>query len=377
LHYQLYATCPDEITHLLAEEIAVLGGTAIRKGYRVVYFCATKEVAYKAHLHLRLANRIGRVLKEIPAQTPNILFSKAKKIRFHELFSEKQAISINAFSSNDGSRIPNDVIGSKLREAINDCFQHYLNTLPNQSSRGAAIGITGFLRHNRLLVSVDTSFESLHKRGMRLEGHPAPLNETLAAALLAVCEYNGQTNFYDPMCGSGTIVVEAAQIAINRAPRIERKKGGFGLEYLHDFDSQLWQTLKDRARKAEQPCKVKIFASDIEPQFVEITRKTLKKARLENVVDLDRRDFFQIEKPTESGLLIANLPYGLRLTENEVGGEFLGAIGDHLKKRFKGWRCGILAPASWPWKEIGLKPQKQASFLNGKVPVRFSVFNIY
>jgi len=377
LEYQLYATCPDEMTGLLANEIASIGGTKIRTAFRVVYFCATKEVAYKAHLHLRLANRIGRVLKKIPAQSPTIIFDKAKKIRFDELFSDRQAVSINVVASNAGNKIPNHLIGSKLREAINDCFQHHLKITPNQSSRGAAVGISGYFHNNRLLISVDTSFESLHKRGFRVTGHPAPLNETLAAALLAVCEYDGTTNFFDPMCGSGTIVVEAAQIAINRAPRIYRKKGGFGFEYLYDFDSRLWQTIQNQARAAERPAKVGIFASDIEPQFVEIAKKTVTKAQLETVVQFETKDFFNTEKPAESGLLIANIPYGLRMTEKDVSAEFLRAIGDHLKNHFKGWRCGILAPVSSPLKEIGLKPKKQMPFLNGTVPVKLVILDIY
>jgi putative N6-adenine-specific DNA methylase len=377
LEYQLYATCPDEMTDLLAREITLIGGTHVRPAYRVVYFRASKEVAYKAHLHLRLANRICRVLKEIPAQSPTIIFDKARKIRYDRLFSDRQAVAINVAASNDGSRIPNHLIGSKLREAINDCFQHHLKVTPNQSSRGAAIGISGYFHNNRLLVSVDTSYESLHRRGFRVEGHPAPLNETLAAALLAVCEYDGTTSFFDPMCGSGTIVVEAAQIAINRAPLLHRKKGGFGFEYLHDFDSRLWQTIQDQARAAERPAKAEIFASDIEPQFVEMARNTVTRARLETLVRFETKDFFKTEKPAERGLLIANIPYGLRMTEKDVSPDFLRAIGDHLKNHFKGWRCGILAPASSPLKEIGLKPQKQASFLNGTIPVKFLVFDIY
>jgi putative N6-adenine-specific DNA methylase len=377
LEYQLYATCPDEITGLLAKEIASLGGTNIRIDYRVVYFSGSKEVAYKAHLHLRLANRICRVLKEIPAQSPTIIFDKARKIRFHELFSDQEAISIKVVAANEGSKIPNHLIGSKLREAINDCFQHHLNITPNQSSRGAAIGISGYFHDKRLLVSVDTTFESLHRRGFRVEGHPAPLNEALAAALLAVCEYDGTTSFFDPMCGSGTIVVEAAQMAINRAPQIHRKKGGFGFEHLYDFDSKLWQTLQDRARAAEGPAKAGIFGSDREPQFVEIAQKAVKKAQLAAVVQLETKDFFRTEKPAERGLLIANIPYGLRMTDRDVTPEFLRAMGDHLKNHFKGWRCGILAPVSSPLKEIGLKPNKQASFLNGTVPVKLVVFDIY
>jgi putative N6-adenine-specific DNA methylase len=377
LEYQLYATCPDELTGLLAKELASLGGTEVRTAYRVVYFSASQEVFCRVHLQSRLASRIYRILKEIPAHSPTIIFDKAKKIRFHELFSASQAVGITVVAANDESPIPTHLIGSKLREAINDCFQHRLNVLPNQSSWDAVIGITGYFHHKRLMVSVDTSLESLHRRGFRVEGHPAPLKETLAAALLAVCEYDGTTAFFDPLCGSGTIVVEAAQIAINRAPLLLRKKGGFGFEHLLDFDSGLWQAIRDQARSAERSAPAVIFASDIDPQFVKIAQQTINNARLETVVRLETKDFFRTEKPADQGLLIANIPYGVRMTEKEVSAEFLRAVGDHLKNHFKGWRCGILAPVSSPLKEIGLKPKKQVPFLNGTVPVRLVVFDIY
>ncbi|HMK64541.1 MAG TPA: hypothetical protein VK564_02025, partial [Thermodesulfobacteriota bacterium] len=311
------------------------------------------------------------------AQSPNIIFDKARRVRFDQLFSEKLPIGIHVVAANDGGKIPNDLIGSKLREAVNDCFQHHLEVTPNQSSWRAAIGIAGYYHNNRLLVSLDTTFESLHKRAYRVEGHPAPLNETLAAALLTFCGYDGSLDFFDPMCGSGTIVAEAAQIAINRAPRIFRKKGGFGFEYLYDFDAHLWQTIQDQARAAERPAGVKLFASDLDPEFVRITQKTLTKAKVEQCVRVESRDFFQTERPSEKGLLITNIPYGLRLSEKNIDSDFLRALGDHLKNHFKGWRCGILAPAVAPLKEIGLKPQKKAPFMNGPVPVRFLVFDIY
>ena len=172
-------------------------------------------------------------------------------------------------------------------------------------------------------------------------------------------------------------MVEAAHIATNRASLIHRKKGGFGFEYLHDFDAGLWQNVQDQARAAEWPAKVKIFASDIEPQFVEIAQKAITKAQLENVVQLETKDFFSTEKPAECGLLIANIPYGLRMTGQDVSAEFLRSIGDHLKNHFKGWRCGILASASSPLKEIGLKPKKQVPFMNGTFPVKLVIFDIY
>ncbi|MCK5147962.1 hypothetical protein KAR48_14495 [bacterium] len=377
MEYQLYATCPNELTDLLAREIVSIGGRDVRTDYRVVYFSASKEIAYKAHLSLRMASRICRILKEIPAQSPRIIFDKARKIRFHELFDATLPVAINVFAANDGGKISNDLIGSKLREAINDCFKYYLKKTPNRSSWNAPIGITGYYNHRRLLVSVDTSFESLHRRGFRVEGHPAPLKETLAAALLTVCEYDGTMPFYDPMCGSGTIAIEAAQIAINRAPLIHRQKGGFGLEYLHDFDPRLWQKIRKQLMADERNSKVRIFASDIQSQYVDISRQTVKNAKLVNMISIEKKDFFKTEKPAEHGLLIANIPYGLRLNDTQISKEYLRALGDKLKNSYKGWRCGILAPVSAPLKEVGLKPLRQVPFLNGTVPVKLLVFDIY
>ena len=378
MQYQLYATCPDELKELLADEIKALGGTDVRTDFRVVYFSATQEVAYKAHLHLRMASRIRLILKDIPAHSPTIIFDKARKIRFDELFPSEIPVSINITTSGDGGKIENHLIGSKIREAINDSFFYHKKSVPNQNAHNAPISIYGFYHNKRLMLSIDTTFESLHKRNYRLEGHPAPLKETLAAALLAACEFNGTQNFYDPMCGSGTIAIEAAQIACHRAPQMYRAKGGFGFEYLNDFDKALWEKVRNEARQSEQKPKTKLFASDIDKDFVEMTRKAAIKAGIpENGFQTQVKDFFKTEKPAESGILIANIPYGVRLDQQEISVDYMRSIGDHLKNNFKGWRCGILAPVSSPFKEIGLKPQKRISFLNGKVPVKFLIFDIY
>ena len=258
-----------------------------------------------------------------------------------------------------------------------DCFQFHLKRTPNPSAWNAKLGLSGFYRRRRLLVSLDTSGESLHRRGFRVEGHEAPLKETLAAALLAVCEYDGSVPFLDPMCGSGTIAIEAALMAQNRMPLIHRAKGGFGLEVLKDFDPRLWQRVRHAAKDAERPAPAPIWASDIDGRAVAITRQAVENARLTNAIRLDKKDFFKTNRPAEKGLLIANIPYGLRLDDRPIDAAYLRALGDHLKQNFQGWRCGILAPTSAPLKEIGLRPQKQAAFLNGTVPVKLLVFDIY
>jgi len=377
LEYKLFAPCPNELTELLAQEVSAIGGTNVSTGYCVVYFDATEEVAYKAHLHLRLVGRLCRILKEIPAQSPRIIFDKARRIRYDNLFSSDLPISINVSSGSGGSKIETHLIGSKLREAINDCFEHHKNVKPNQSSYKAPIGINGYYNKNRLLVSIDTCNESLHRRGYREEGHPAPLKETLAAACLAVCEYDGSIPFYDPMCGSGTIVVEAGLIAINRAPLISRPKGGFGFEHLSDFNPQLWQSVKDQARRDERPLATTIHASDIDPDFLKIAKKTAANAGLESDIRFSTKDFFKTEKPAESGLLIANIPYGVRMDEKDIDSDYLVSIGEHFKNHYKGWRCAILAPTASPLKAIRLKHGKKVQFLNGTVPVTLVVYDIF
>ena len=319
MEIQLYATCPDELTGLLAQEIASLGGTEVRTAYRVVYFSASKEVFYRVHLYSRLASRIYRILKEIPAHSPTIVFDKAKKIRFHELFSSSQAVSITVVAANDESPIPTHLIGSKLREAINDCFQHHLNVLPNQSSWDAVIGITGYFHHKRLMVSVDSSLESLRRRGVPRGRPPGSFEGDAGRGLAGGLRIQRDQAFLrSHVRQRESIVVEAAMMAINRAPLFDRKKGGFGFEYLLDFDSGLWQAIRDQARVAERPAPAGIFASDIDPQFVKIAQKTAVDARLETVVRFETKDFFPTEKQAERGLLIANIPYGVRMTEKDV-----------------------------------------------------------
>ena len=188
---QLYATCPDQLTGLLAEEIKKIGGKNVSPGYRLVEFEADDDVYYKAHLHLRLASRIYRVIKEVPAGKPQIIYDKVKRIRFHELFKETSNVKINISSREKEAAVAPHLIGSKVREAITDSFQHFSQAQTSASSRDAKVSLNGFLQGKRLSLSLDTALMSLHKRGFRVEGHPAPLKETLAAAMLQVIGYDG------------------------------------------------------------------------------------------------------------------------------------------------------------------------------------------
>ena len=247
----------------------------------------------------------------------------------------------------------------------------------NAGSWDAKLCLNAVMYDNRVMLSLDTSLSSLHKRGHRVEGHPAPLKETLAAALLMICGYDGKMPLYDPMCGSGTIIIEGAQMAINKAPLIHRKKGEFGFEYLKDFNSGLWRRIQEEARGAQLSEAPPLFASDIAPEYIDIAKRSALQARVERYINFKTADFFKTEKPADTGLLIANLPYGQRLDEQSIDKEYIRAIGDHLKQNFKGWRCGLLMPESAPYKDIGLKTEKRVSLLNGAIPVKLVYFSVY
>jgi len=373
---KLYATCPNEITDLLAKEISAIGGTNVKTGYRVVYFDGTEEVFYRAHLQLRLASRLFRVIKEFPAHSPTIVFDKAKRIKFHEYFKAASAVKIGVTMSGD-NKVEGHLVGTKIREAITDSFKHYVKQDANISSWDATVNVQAYVHSNRLMLSVDTAGKSMHKRGYRMEGHPAPLKETLAATLLNLCEYDGTIPLMDPMCGSGTIVIEGCMMAMNKAPMIHRKKGEFGFEELGFFKNQIWKQAQDDARAGQKWPDTKFYASDIDPQHVEITRESALRARVEKYLEIEQKDFFDTKKPEETGLLITNLPYGIRLDETQLDEDFLKRVGDHLKENFKGWKVGLLMPEDAPFKAVGLKPSRKYPLMNGALNVKFYVYDMY
>lgn len=229
------------------------------------------------------------------------------------------------------------------------------------------------------MLSLDTSGKSLHKRGYREPGHPAPLKETLAAAILSFAGYDGSQAFLDPMCGSGTLAIEAAMMAVRKAPHIHRRKGEFRFEWLKDFDRALWRAVQDRVRAeklATPPAPV--VASDIDERYVEMARKSALKARVERYVTFGTRRFQDVVPPAERGILATNLPYGDRIggTEGDIQ-RLYGEVGDTLKRRFSGWHAAILAAEASPYKAIGLRPSRSIRLMNGSIPCRLLLFELY
>lgn len=377
---QLIATCPEETKPALVLELEALGALGISPGYRAVAFEASEALFYELHLKLRTASRILRVIKEVPAKSEKMLRSQVRRIRWDELFDARLGFMVETQGDDagKGGMAPKQII-TQVREGIRDVFEQAHGVAPVVDRSEPKVVVVAHLRHGRCMLSFDTSGKSLHKRGYREQGHPAPLKETLSAAILILAGYDGSQAFMDPMCGSGTIAIEAAMIAVRKAPQIHRKKGEFHFEWLKDFDRDLWRVTQDRVRteKREAPA-APIVASDINAAYVAMAKKSALDARVEKYMTFNTGRLQDAEPPAATGILVTNLPYGERIGSSEGDiVQLYEEVGDTLKQKFSGWQAAILAAAASPYKAIGLKAKRTLSLMNGSIPCKLLLFELY
>jgi putative N6-adenine-specific DNA methylase len=379
--FDMIAITPEETKDVVAAELQALGATAIEEKYKAVHFKCDENVFYEAHLRLRSASRLLRVIKDFSAKDERMLYDQARRINWRIWFDEKKTFVIEGVPGDRGDGVMTaNTISKRIREALQSWFVEKAGQRPVVDLEAPDVTLVAFVRAGRCILSVDTSGKSMHKRGYRADNHPAPIKETMAAAMLLKLGYTGDTPIYDPMCGSGTIAIEAASMALGKAALIHRKKGEFGFESLSFFDPKLWKTVQDRAREEKrEDLSFGVYASDISARYLEAARDNALRARVEKFMTFSKCDFFESTPPTSSGLLVMNLPYGERI-KGEFSGDdesFFKAIGDKLKRDYVGWRAGVLAAEESPWKFIGLKPSRKIKLLNGSIPVRLLVFDMY
>lgn len=379
MKYQLLALCPDELKGVVSKELESLGASEIQEAFRAVYFSVSEKDYYGVHLKARIPSTFIRVLRRFGKVSVRATFNLASKVAWSDVFTTKKTYRIDANIAERGKEFPSSNEFSKqVRLAVEAHFKKKDLEIPKVSVKEPQVVITAFYAKGTLVLGVNTSKHSLHKRGYRLEGHPAPMKETMASALIDMMGYDGSTAFLDPMCGSGTLAIEACYKALNKAPHIHRKKGLFGFEHLKDFNSELWRNLQDETRKEKKEAPLHpICASDIDSSYVDLASKNALRARVEKHMKFDTASFFDVEKPAPSGILLTNMPYGERLGTEEDFLEFYKKIGDHLKKNFTGWKIGLFVAEDSPWKFIGLKPTRKISLLNGSIKTKLLIFEIY
>ncbi len=379
--FNMIAICPEETKEILVSELKDIGAKEIDPQFKAVHFKVDERGFYEAHLRLRTASRLMKIVKVFSAKEERMLYDQARRIHWDEIFAVNQTFMIEGVPGERGEDVMSaNTISKRIREALQAWFLHKENAKPTVDLEKPDVYLTAFVRNGKCILSVDTSGKSMHKRGYRSDRHPAPIKETLAAAILKMLDYKGDVPLYDPMCGSGTIAIEGASMALNKAALIHRKKDDFGFERLPFFNKTLWREIQEEARKeksTELPAPV--FAADINPKFIEAARDNALRARVERYIQFNTGDFFELPAPADHGLLVCNMPYGERIkgadADNEVA--YFKAIGDKLKKDYTGWRAALLVAEDSPWKLIGLKPKRRIALFNGSIPVRLVIFDLY
>jgi putative N6-adenine-specific DNA methylase len=374
------ATCPEETKPALMAELEQFGVAHLSPAFRAVAFEADPALFYELHLRLRTASRVLRVVKTVPARTAAMLQSQVRRLHWASWFDARHAFKVE-YTGEDATAagLPSKQVVTQVREGIRAAFQAAGDRVPRIDTEEPKVVVVAHLERGRCTLAFDTSGKALHKRGYRETGHPAPLKETLAAAILQLAGYDGTQVFLDPMCGSGTLAIEAAMLAVRKPPHMHRRKGEFHLEWLADFDRALWRATQDRLRaeKLEVPLAA-LHASDIDAGFVELARRSALGARVERYIQFAATPMQQVEPPAEQGIIVTNLPYGGRMGGDEETTRTLYAqVGDTLKQRFAGWRAAILAAEASPWRAIGLKPASSMSLMNGNIPCRLLLFELY
>jgi putative N6-adenine-specific DNA methylase len=367
------ATCPHETVDVLAAELTALGIDSQHRLHRGIAFDTDLETAYRAHLCLRTASRLRRVVAEFAAPDLATLREELKKIAWPDWIRSHRPFTVTpALTDPQSHALGEQAIIAAVVESIEQAaFEKSAPALDAAAEN--AITVVVFLRGGNCVLGLDSAGRALHKRGWRLTGHPAVLKETLAASMLLLARYTGQEPLLDPMCGSGTIVIEAAYIALNKAPLIHRGKDDFALEHLAGFDRPLWRRVADELRAAKRNAlPAPIYASDLRAEYVDVARASALRARVEKYVEFSAQPFQDWEPPAPSGLLVANLPYGERMGAGAINALYRD-VGSVIKERFSHWRIALLVPSDAPIRLLRLKTHEEFALMNGALPVKLLV----
>jgi 23S rRNA (guanine2445-N2)-methyltransferase / 23S rRNA (guanine2069-N7)-methyltransferase len=374
------ATCPKGLELLLAEELQAMGAEGVKETVAAVHFQGSLELAYRACLWSRLANRILMPLQSFMLNESDDLYNECNDIPWEEHFSAAQSIAIDFIGTS--RLIDNTMYGSqRVKDAVVDRIRRIEGERPNVDTKNPDIRIQVRQHKGRVTVSLDISGESLHRRGYRTGQGTAPIKENLAVALLlragwpAMAAEGGA--LLDPMCGSGTLIIEGAMMAADIAPGMLRERYGFDQWLQHD--AELWQRLVDEAhqRKATglENLELDIRGYDANPRVLEYTTQNIENAGLDGHIRLAHKPIDQFGKPTaERGLLLTNPPYGERLGEVDELIPLYQKLGTVLQKNFQGWKAAIFTGNVDLGRETDLSPTKQYSLFNGTIPCKLLVF---
>ena len=369
-----FAPCPRGLEAPLAAELAALGATFVTPAEGGVGFAGPLELAYHANLESRLASRILWRIAHGRYRNEDELYALAHRIDWPRHFKVERTLRVDVAATRSPLQSL-EFATLKVKDAVVDRFRESTGKRPSVEKQRPDIRVHAFLTEREATFYLDTSGEALFKRGYRRETDLAPLRENLAAGLIALSGWTPGTPLLDPMCGSGTIAIEAALIAADRAPGLART---FGFQKLAWYDGPTWQRIRQRAHDRVRPAPdaPTIFASDVDGGIVELCRRNLAGAGVAGFAAVEVANALERSAPASAGILIANPPYGVRLDSDATLTVLYPKLGDALKQRFPGWTAFLFSGDTRLPKLIGLKPSRRTPLFNGAIECRLYRFEI-
>jgi putative N6-adenine-specific DNA methylase len=371
---EFFVTCARGVEEILAGELATLGMAGITVDRGGVRFSGEMTDCRKANLWLRTANRVMVPLASFACDSPQALYDGVKAIPWHEYLTPEMTLAVDC-SLRDSAMTHSHNTALKAKDAIVDAIRDRCGSRPSIDTKDPGLRVNIHLLKNRCTVSLDSSGTPLDKRGYRTERNEAPLRETLAAAIVLSTGWDGSVPLSDPLCGSGTILIEAALIASRRAPGLGRS---FGFERWPGFDASAWQRELETAKsQALEKLPAPILGSDSDGRTIATARRNSERAGVRDLIALTRHDMADFNPPPGNGVVICNPPYGERMGEVEALKPFYRQIGDLFKQRCKGNTAWIFTGSQELSKNVGLKATRRIPLWNGPLECRLLKYELY
>ncbi|MBY0513046.1 MAG: RNA methyltransferase [Gemmataceae bacterium] len=369
-----FATCARGLEPVLARELAGLGAAHVEPGRGGVRFSGDAALLYRANLWLRTAVRVLRPILDADVRSPDELYDAARTVNWADFLSPDHTLAVDC-NVRDSAITHSQYASRRVKDAICDQFRERTGVRPSVDPERPMVGLNLHVYRDHATLSLDSSWDSLHKRGYRPILTIAPLNEALAAGLLQQTGWDASVPLVDPLCGSGTFCVEGAWLALNRPPGLTRK--WFGFQGWPEFDRPLWNAVRDDARRGVlKALPAAIRGSDHHPGALSLARQNAKAAGVGHLLEFDRRDVAEARPPDgPPGLAICNPPYGERIgDERELVGLYR-TLGDVFGTHWRGWRLVVFTGNDRLARAVGLPVRGSTPFFNGKIPCRLWEFD--
>lgn len=370
--FELIAKTFQGLEEVLAQELTELGANDVQIGRRMVSFSGDKEMMYRANFCLRTAIRILKPIKHFTAKDADDVYNAVRAIDWKQYLDIDTTFAVDSVVYSQEFR-HSKFVAYKVKDAIVDYFRETTGKRPNIRITNPDLKLNVHIAEDKCTLSLDSSGESLHLRGYRVDSVEAPINEVLAAGLIKLSGWKADSDFIDPFCGSGTILIEAALMARNIYPGVFRKT--FGFEKWKDFDSNLFEAIYNDD-SAEREFSHKILGYDINVHAVEAARNNAKSAGVADIVSIEQRDIRKFTQPADKSIIITNPPYGERLTPPDILGIYR-AFGERLKHEFQGGEAWVISYREECFNEMGLKPSFKIPLFNGSLDCELRKYQLF